>query len=578
MATQPNFTDSTWEVVAAAQFDGAGNDDILWRNTLNADLILWEMDGADVVATSELPSLGPAFTHTVVGDFDGDGEADVWLRADDGSNRLLLNEPGAVPVPITPAAPVWDLSAVFERNGDGKDDVLWFNTTTAQLTSWLMDGTSVTVTFGSTFASAYAANDSLLAAFNGTDAKTFDSLWLDTSAGQYDITSYDAGVRTITDSFQVEAGNEFVNSLDYNGDGNVDFLFRDGSGSDTGSVEIVFSNGFSETARLSYAVPTFAGVAFEAGGDFDGDGIGELIMRDTVGGGTSLYNVVGGSASSQTLVGSDGNDLIDGSNGNDRVFGNDGDDIIVDRGTTTVNDDTLLGGAGDDLIDGGIEDDSLWGGTGNDVLQGQSGDDLLVGGPGDDTLRAGNGTDVLFGDDGDDYLIGGSFGFDHMKGGAGNDILQGTGDRTLQEGGAGDDQLLGSSAFDYLFGGSGDDYLVGGLSLDTLDGGSGNDILIGTDVAGTSGTDDTLIGGSGNDFFYLGNDDTNYYVGSGRAFIKDFSTFSDFVMLNGSVGNYSFVDTGSNIEIRQSSDADVIAVVENVANASDVASRAIYIG
>jgi len=570
MATTPNFTDSTWELVSTAHFTGAPNGDILWRNTLNGNLVLWQMEGAEVAATSKLPSLAPPFVVPVVADFDGDGKADVWLRDTvTGANQVLFSTTGKLAAAST-VHPVWQLRAATELDADGIDEQIWFNTSNGNFSVW----TSPTANFSS----GYAGNDLLLTAFNGEAGNTFDSLWFDTSANQYDITSYDAGVRTITDNFLVQAGNEFVNSLDYNGDGNVDFLFRDGDGSDTGSVEIVFSDGFNETARITYEAPTFAGVAFETGGDFDGDGIGEIIMRDTVGGGTSLYNLVGGSASSQTLVGSDGNDLIDGNDGNDRMFGNDGDDIIIDSGTTGVNDDTLFGGAGDDLLDGGIEDDSLWGGTGNDILQGQSGDDLLVGGPGDDTLRAGNGTDVLLGGDGDDYLIGGSFGFDHMKGGAGNDIIQGTGDRTLQEGGDGDDQLLGGSALDYLFGGNGDDYLVGGLSLDTLDGGSGNDILIGVDVAGSSGTDDTLIGGSGNDFFYLGSDDTNYYVGAGRAYIKAFSTFSDFVMLNGSAGNYSFFDTGSNIEIRQSSDADVIAVVENVANASDVASRAIYIG
>lgn len=574
MVSTPNFIDGTWNIVSTLNIEGDPNGDILWQNIADQSLVLWQQDGNITTAASSLPSVDD-FDARLVGDFDGDGQGDPLLRnGDTGINKMLLSDSGLVDTIAVGA--IWDPSATTDVNNDGMDDIFWFNTSNASLSVWQMDGASL---IGVTnLASGYATDDNLLSAFNGTAGDTFDSVWLDVSANNLNITSYDAGVRTVTDTFTVGAGNVFVNSGDYNGDGDKDFLFRDGDGNDTGSIEIVFSNGFNEIARLTYDVPLFQGLAFEAGGDFDGDGISEVLMRDTVGGGTSVYNVVGGSVSSQTLVGSDGNDLIDGTDGNDRVFGGDGDDIIFDSGSSITNSDTLFGGDGDDLIDGGVEDDKLFGGNGDDYLHGQSGDDFLSGGLGNDTLHAGNGTDMLFGDDGDDYLVGGSFGFDHLKGGAGNDVIQGVGDRTLQEGDAGNDQLFGSSSLDYLFGGAGDDYLVGGLSLDTLNGGSGNDILIGTDLAGSSGTDDTLTGGSGNDYFYLGNDDTNYYTGTGRAFITDFSSFSDYVVLNGSSSNYSFVDTGVNIEIRQSSDANVIAVVENVATAADVSSKAIYIG
>jgi Ca2+-binding RTX toxin-like protein len=577
MVTTPSFTDGTWQIVSTLHTAGDPNGDILWQNINDQSMVLWQQDGATTTTITDLPSLDD-FQALVVGDFDGDGKADQFLRkAATGADKILLSSTGTIGNTATVANTGWDFSAAADYNGDGKDDIFSFFDSAGLLQTWEMNGTIVTDT--KFIASGYGSGDQLHAVFNGAGFSTFDSLWFDDSANNYNITSYDGGVQTVTGTFTVNAGNVFVNKGDYNGDGDEDFFFRDADGSDVGSIEIVYTNEFNETARLSYEAPTFQGIRFEAGGDFDGDGIFEVLGRDAVGGETFVMNTFGGSVSSQTITGSAGNDLIDGNEGNDRVFGGDGDDIIFDSGTTSTDNDTFFGGNGNDMLDGGQQNDSLFGGDGNDLLQGGSGNDVLSGGADDDRLYAGNGTDFLYGDAGDDILWGGSFGFDHMKGGTGNDILIGVGDRTLQEGDSGDDQMFGSSSLDYMLGGSGNDFLVGGLSLDTLWGGSGNDILIGVDIAGTSGTDDTLYGGSGGDFFYLGSDDTNYYVGAGRAFVQDFSQAAgDFVMLNGTSSDYSFVDTGSNVEIRQSSDADVIAVVVDVATAAEVSQNAIYIG
>nr|WP_246730342.1 hypothetical protein [Nitratireductor mangrovi] len=148
------------------------------------------------------------------------------------------------------------------------------------------------------------------------------------------------------------------------------------------------------------------------------------------------------------------------------------------------------------------------------------------------------------------------------------------------EGNDGDDKVYGGNEEDFLFGGNDDDMLIGNFGEDTLFGGAGDDILIGTDLAGTDTFDDHLFGGTGQDFFYLGQDGTNFYIGANQAIIKDFDIFgsdADFVVLNGLASFYDFVDTGSDIEIRQSSDSNVIAVVEGVANVADLEARALFI-
>ncbi|QIS94638.1 calcium-binding protein [Nitratireductor mangrovi] len=574
MVSTPNFTDGTWQIASTLHINGAPFGDILWQNIADQSLVLWQQDGTSTVATDILPSVSD-HEVAVVGDFDGDGRADPYLRDQAvGTNKVLLSSTGAITNSAS-ASSIADARAATDLNGDGMDDVIYFINTNANLLIFEMDGASVPGT--SSFASGYTTDDTLLAAFDGTDFDTFKSLWFDDSTFQFDITSYSGGVRTVTDTFTVNAGNEFVMSGDFNGDGDPDFLYRDAAGSDTGSIEVVFTNGSTEIGRAIYEVPTFANVQFENAGDFDNDGIVELVMRDPVSGELTLMQAMPGTVSSQTLTGSDTNDLIDGGDGNDDLFGRGGDDLIFGGD----DNDFIMAGDGDDRADGGIGGDSIFGGSGNDELLGNTGNDQIIGGAGNDTLIAGNGTDVLDGGEGNDFLRAGSFGFDHMRGGAGDDVIESINDRSVQEGQDGDDVLFGGSSLDVLFGGNGNDLLIGNLSLDTIFGGAGDDIIIGVDVEGSSGTDDVAYGGSGTDFFYLGSDDTNYYTGGGELTIKDFSTSTttgDFLMLNGTSGNYNFVDQGATIEVQQASDSDVLAIIETAASAASVEAKAIYLG
>jgi hypothetical protein len=184
-------------------------------------------------------------------------------------------------------------------------------------------------------------------------------------------------------------------------------------------------------------------------------------------------------------------------------------------------------------IKGSRNDDVLRGGNGNDRIDGRSGDDELHGARGDDVLNGGSGDDSLFGGRGDDELSGGS-GDDELRGGRGDDELSGgSGDDELR-GGRGDDELNGGSGDDLLRGGSGDDELSGGSGDDDLGGGSGDDMLAGgagdDELTGGDG-DDELSGGSGDDILNGGDGDDVMTGGSGAdtfAFSDDDSSSSTF--------------------------------------------------
>ena len=97
------------------------------------------------------------------------------------------------------------------------------------------------------------------------------------------------------------------------------------------------------------------------------------------------------------------------------------------------------------------------------------------------------------------------------------------------DGGAGHDRLFGLDGNDEIDGGQGDDLLDGGAGNDDLDGQQGNDTLIGglgNDLLNGGAGNDVLTGGAGADIF-------EFYPGSGRDVITDFTNGEDRIEIDG---------------------------------------------
>jgi Ca2+-binding RTX toxin-like protein len=91
----------------------------------------------------------------------------------------------------------------------------------------------------------------------------------------------------------------------------------------------------------------------------------------------------------------------------------------------------------------------LRGGAGNDVIQGAPAADWISGGDGNDWISGGGGNDTLYGDAGDDKLFGGD-GKDLVSGGIGANVLRA---------GAGRDRVLYHVGLDDIKGNAGDDLI-----------------------------------------------------------------------------------------------------------------------
>ncbi len=272
--------------------------------------------------------------------------------------------------------------------------------------------------------------------------------------------------------------------------------------------------------------------------------------NDTIlgGSGGDTVNVLSGGNGDDSITGGQGNDVLDGNAGNDSLNGSGGDDSIFGNdGNDTIsgNDggDTINGNNGNDSIDGNDGNDHLNGNSGNDTLDGGFGSDVSDGGADDDRLLSNgettpvvNGLDLIraFGDfigrsvdalfnDADIQTAFENFGefieeiglpvtLDLLRGGPGNDTLEGGNGLDVLDGAAGNDSLEGGTGIDLLRGGSGNDRLRGGLGFDVIFGDAGNDLEIlenplsdpinfvdlgsgedGVVIAGTSGNDQIFV-------------------------------------------------------------------------------------
>ena len=82
-----------------------------------------------------------------VGDFDGDGKADlVWRHAQTGEvsvwlmNGLTLQRAGSL---LTVNDSGWQIMRVGDFDGDGKADLVWRHSQTGTVVVWRLDGLSV---------------------------------------------------------------------------------------------------------------------------------------------------------------------------------------------------------------------------------------------------------------------------------------------------------------------------------------------------------------------------------------------------------------------------------------------------
>jgi hypothetical protein len=139
-----------WQVAGTGDFDGDGKADILWRNSSTGQNYIYPMNGPVIQGTEGYLRTVADTSWQVKGvaDFDGDGRADIlWRNSVSGENYLYpMNGTTILPSEAylrTVNNLAWQIAAVGDYDGDGKADILWRNASTGENYLYFMNGSTI---------------------------------------------------------------------------------------------------------------------------------------------------------------------------------------------------------------------------------------------------------------------------------------------------------------------------------------------------------------------------------------------------------------------------------------------------
>ena len=243
-------------------------------------------------------------SFAAVGDFNGDCRSDIlWQNTGTGlvytwlmNGTSILSQAAAEAVPSSTG---WVIQGVGDFNGDGMADILWQNSSSGEVYIWFMNGS--TIQSQAAVASVAPSTGWVIKGvgdFNG-DGKA-DILWQNTTSGEVylwlmngsTITSQ-AGVESVPSS----TGWVIEGIGDFNGDGMADILWQNTT---SGLVYIWLMNG---TTILSQAgvetVPSSSGWVIQGVGDFDGNGTSDILWQNSSTGEVYIWLMNGTTIASQ---------------------------------------------------------------------------------------------------------------------------------------------------------------------------------------------------------------------------------------------------------------------------------------
>lgn len=183
-ANNVGLLDNSWQLHGAADFNGDGNGDLLWRHD-DGGLAIWTMGGADgteIISADMLPlNAIPELRIVGVGDFNGDTRADILWRHNQSGELSVWGMNGAEvqsgePLAVAPGLG-WHVRGTGDFNADGKTDILW-RSDANELVVWTMGGNNGSkILSGSSITSQPGSSWTIEATGNYDNDGASDILW-----------------------------------------------------------------------------------------------------------------------------------------------------------------------------------------------------------------------------------------------------------------------------------------------------------------------------------------------------------------------------------------------------------------
>jgi hypothetical protein len=218
---------NTWTIFGSDDFDGDGDNDILWRH-VDGQVVTWEMEGGLLVTNHSIASAGGNWRINGTGDFDGDGDADILWRHTDGPVVTWEMQDGDLVAShgIASAPSAWRINGVGDFDADGDADILWRHSEGAVVTWEMDDGAYVTNHNIETAPTSWQIR--LVGDFDGDGDG--DLLWRHSDGGTVTWEMEDGDYLVNHDLGVVDPAWRPAVADDFDHDGDADMLWRHSAG------------------------------------------------------------------------------------------------------------------------------------------------------------------------------------------------------------------------------------------------------------------------------------------------------------------------------------------------------------
>jgi hypothetical protein len=143
---------SDWKIVGSGRFNADAGRDLYWYNSSNGQIAIWNTSTPSATITSQTvvdTNTSLDYVAQAVGDFNGDGQGDMFFRSNATGGNVIwyangqgafvkVNLSGSSPAYATLTNQNWQVFGSQDTNLDGRDDLMWRDYGNGQIATWRM--------------------------------------------------------------------------------------------------------------------------------------------------------------------------------------------------------------------------------------------------------------------------------------------------------------------------------------------------------------------------------------------------------------------------------------------------------